>query len=83
MKETTIEQLTQDPAGILNAAQRERILITRNGEPLAVVVGVEHKDAEDFRLEASPEFWQMIDERRRCPTIPLKDIETELFADDA
>jgi hypothetical protein len=46
-------------------------------------VGIENKDEEDVRLEASPEFWQMIDERRRCPTVSLKDLEAELFSEDS
>jgi hypothetical protein len=40
------------------------------------------KDEEDLRLEASPEFWRMIEERRRRPTRRLEDVEEELFADE-
>jgi hypothetical protein len=43
---------------------------------------VENADEEDRRLEASPEFWRMIEERRREPTVRLKDIEADLFADE-
>ena len=48
--------------------------------PLALYFHVEIE--EDFRLEASPEFWRMIEERRREPTIPLEDLKAELFADE-
>jgi prevent-host-death family protein len=81
MKETTLEQFAQDPHAFLEAAQHERVLVTRHGKPLAVVIGVENKDEEDFDLEASPEFWQMIEERRRRPTVSLKDVEATLFAE--
>jgi hypothetical protein len=41
-----------------------------------------NKDEEHRCLEASPEFWRMIEERRREPTVRLKDIEADLFADE-
>ena len=82
MKEITQEQLSRETSALLDAAQHERIVVTRNGKPLAVVVGIENKDEEDLRLEASPEFWRMIEERRREPTVPLEDIKAELFADE-
>ena len=68
MKEATLEEFAEDPEGFVRSAQQERVLVTQNGAPLAVVVGVEHKDAEDWQLEASAEFWKMIEERRRRPT---------------
>ncbi len=82
MKEFTLEQLSSDVGQIMAAAQRERILITRNGEPVALVVGIENKDEEDFRLQTSPEFWRMIEERRREPTIPLEKLMSELFPEE-
>lgn len=81
MKETTLEQFARDPQAILEAAQQERVLVTHHGKPLAVVIGVENKDEEDLDLEASPDFWRMIEERRRRPTVSLKDVEAELFAE--
>jgi hypothetical protein len=80
MNETTLEQFALDPQRFLAAAQRERLLVTHNGKPLALVVGLENKDEEDLHLEGSPEFWRLIEERRREPTVRLKDIEADLFA---
>jgi antitoxin (DNA-binding transcriptional repressor) of toxin-antitoxin stability system len=71
MRETTIESFSADPLGLLQAAQEERVLVTRAGKPLALVVGVEYKDQEDWDLEMSPEFWQMIQQRRDQTTVPL------------
>jgi antitoxin (DNA-binding transcriptional repressor) of toxin-antitoxin stability system len=83
MKEVTLEQLSPETSALLQAAQHERLVVTRDGKPFAIVVGIENKDEEDLRLEASPDFWRMIEERRREPTIPWDDIKAELFADDA
>lgn len=82
MKEATLEQFAQDVQGYLNASQQERIVITRDGKPWAVLTGVAHKDQEDLRLEASPAFWRMIEEARERPTVRLRDVEKELFADE-
>ena len=78
--ETTLEQFLRDPQRFVRAAQQERVLVTEAGRPLAIVVGLENKDAEDGQLEASPDFWRMIEERRRRPTRPLETAEEDLFA---
>ena len=81
MKETTLEQFSKEPQALVEAAQLERILVTRDGKPLALVVGLENKDEEDWCLETSSDFWRMIEERRKRPTVPLKDVEATLFDD--
>ncbi len=83
MKETTIEGFSQNIAVLLDQSQQERILVTRDGKPFAVVVGAANKDQEDLRLEASPEFWRMIEERRRSPSVRLADVQAELLAEDS
>ena len=80
MKEATVEQLYQDLRTMLSEAQRERILVTSDGKPVAVLVGIANKDEEDLRLETSPEFWQLIEERRRSPSVKLSDVEAQLLA---
>jgi hypothetical protein len=81
-KKYPVEQLPQDVAELVEASQRRRVVLTRNGVPYALIVGIEHKDQEDLQLEADPEFWRMIEERRREPTRPLEDIKADLFADE-
>ncbi len=60
MKEMTVERFSQDPQSFLRAAQQERVLVTQDGRPLALLVGLENKDQEDWELETSPDFWRMI-----------------------
>lgn len=79
MKEVSLESTPTAMAAWLNQAQGDRILVTRDGQPYALIVGLEHKDEEDSQLEASAEFWKMIEERRRAPTVPLADAEQRLF----
>ena len=80
MKETTLEQLPAAAQSLISGAEHQRILVTREGKPFAVIVGIEHKDAEDLRLEESPEFWKMIEERRGRPTISIEEYEATLAA---
>ena len=60
MKKIAVEQLPPEIAALLEGLERGRVLITRGGEPFAVVASVGNKDEEDLELEESPEFWRMI-----------------------
>ncbi len=69
---------------VLDAAQRERIIVTRNGKPSAVVMGIEAYDEEDFQLASSEDFWRMIESRRReGRSIPLAELKAQLGIDGA
>jgi hypothetical protein len=65
MDAIALEQLPPDVAELFENAQRRRVVVTRNGVPFALIVGVANKDDEDLQLEFDPEFWRMIQERRR------------------
>ena len=83
MKQVALEQLPKEIAELLTSAQQERVVVTRGGEPYALVVGVESKDEEDLQLEFSPDFWRLVEERRRDPaSVLLKDLVDELEADE-
>src|SRR5205809_367373 len=84
MKRVALEQLPKEIAELIVSAQHERVVVTRNGQPYALVVGVENKDEEDLQLEFSPDFWRMIEERRRSTvSVPLKDVMAELEAEES
>ena len=59
-------------------AQSDRVVITRGGNPVAIVVGVEGLDAEQAQLGASDEFWKLISARREEPTIDRSALEKKL-----
>ena len=56
-------------------AQREQVLITRDGKPLALIVGVEGMDEEQLQLGSSSKFWELITERRAQKTIGRAELE--------
>lgn len=83
MKRVALEQLPPEIADLIARSQRERVVVTRNGQPYALLVGVENKDAEDLQLEFSPDFWRMIEERRQSTVaVPLKDVMEEVQASE-
>jgi antitoxin (DNA-binding transcriptional repressor) of toxin-antitoxin stability system len=59
-------------------AQQERLILTRNGDPIALVVGVQGMDEEQIRLSSSLEFWNLIEESRRQKTIGRQELERRL-----
>src|SRR5262245_62069327 len=59
-------------------AQRERVVLTRDGKPVAVLVGVKGLDWEQLELGHSDEFWSLIRARRGRRTISRDELEKRL-----
>ena len=73
MKTLGIEQATLDVC--VREAQAERILVTRDSIPVAIVVGLEGMDEEHTQLGNSDEFWRLIAERRKQGMISRSELE--------
>ncbi len=73
MKMVCLEQSTLDTC--VNAAQEERVVITRNSKPIALIIGVEGMDEEQLQLGSSDPFWKLITERRQQKTISRAQLE--------
>ena len=68
----------------LDEAQRERVLITRNGKPSAILIGVEGRDFEEVLLASNPRFWEMIEKSRKDPrTYSTEEIRAHFARRDA
>jgi len=78
MKQLTLEQLSEQLQDYVRSAQREQILITDNGKPIALLLGLENTDPEQLNLQLSAQFWEMISDRRKRPTVPLSVVEAQL-----
>ncbi|HZY42705.1 MAG TPA: hypothetical protein VFF59_11975 [Anaerolineae bacterium] len=77
MKTLNIEQSTLDVC--LASARHERVVLTRNGQPIALLVNVEGLDAEQIELGSSDKFWKIIAERRAQPTLSREELERKLL----
>jgi antitoxin (DNA-binding transcriptional repressor) of toxin-antitoxin stability system len=67
-----------DLQSCIQEAQRENIVITRNGKPVALLIGVEGMDLEQIELGHSDKFWTLIRERRKQKTLSRAQLEKRM-----
>ena len=83
MKHLTLESLPSDVAVVVDRLGDDRVVLTRMGKPVAVLVGVDQFDEEDMQYAADPAFWDMIRQRRREPVASTLDqIKAKLTSDE-
>ena len=80
MKVMSLEETNLDAC--VRKAQHEEIVITRNGKPVALVVGVAGLDEEQLEFGSNPEFWRLITKRRRQRTITRAQLEERIRQSD-
>jgi prevent-host-death family protein len=78
MKAVNARDLQKKIKECVDMSQRDQVVITRRGKPAAVMVGVEGKDWEDVVLQTSSTFWKLIEERRKEPTMSIKELRAPL-----
>jgi len=78
VKTVPVRDLQKKLKQCIDEAQEDRVVITRRGKPAALLLGVEGKDWETVILETDPIFWKLIQERRKEPTIPIKELKARL-----
>ena len=74
MKTISVRGLQKNIKDAVDSAQRDRVVVTRRGAPAAVLLGVEGKDWETVTLETSPAFWDLIEARRKEPTLSVDEL---------
>ena len=78
MKTISVRELQKHIKEVIDSAQHDRVVVTRHGEPAAVLLGVEGKDWETVVLETSPAFWDLIEARRKEPTLSADEFELRI-----
>ena len=73
MKTLGMEQTTLDVC--VRESQGDRVLVTRDGRPVAMVVGLADLDEDQLQLGASDKFWKLITARRKQPTVTRVELE--------
>ncbi len=76
MKTISIERA--DLSTCVTKAQGERIVLTREGRPVALLVGIEGLDEEQLALGTSSTFWKLMRERRKEKTMPRAALEKKI-----
>jgi hypothetical protein len=74
----TLELAGTDLEHCVKEAGSESVLVVKNGKPLALVANVEGLDAEQIQLGTSPDFWELIEARRRQKTVPWNELKERL-----
>ncbi len=80
MKTITVRDLQKKVRECVDAAQSDRIVITRHGKPAAVLVGVAGTDWETVVLETNAGFWRLIERRRKQPTVTMAEMRRRVRA---
>ena len=78
MKTINVRDFQKKIRETVETAQTERIVLTRHGEPVALVVGLEGMEWEDVVLQTSRPFWKLIEKRREQKTVPLQEMRERL-----
>jgi prevent-host-death family protein len=78
MKTVNVRNLQRKISECVDIAQKEDVVVTRRGQPAAIVIGVEGQDWEDIFYQTSPAFWKMIEERRKGKSIPFDEMKRRL-----
>ena len=76
MKQVSVERT--DLESCVSQAQRQRVVITRKGKPVALLVGVQGLDPERLALGSDDKFWKLITQRRKQKTIGRAELERRL-----
>ena len=74
MKTISVRDLQKHIRDCVSASQRDRVVVTRQGVPTAVIIGVEGSDWEALVLQTNPSFWQMIEQRRKDKTVSVHEL---------
>jgi hypothetical protein len=60
----------------MDKGENDHVATGRNSKPANI--GVENRDAEDMSYMTSRKFWEMIERRRKRPTMRLAEVTKEL-----
>ncbi len=78
MKQLILKALFEQLQEYIRSVQEEQLLITDQGKPIALLLGLENTDPEQLNLQLSAQFWSMISDRRQRPTVSLSIVEAQL-----
>ncbi len=63
-------------------AQRQEVVITTKGKPVAVIVSANGMDLEQLELAYSEKFWKLVEKWRKQKTITREELERRLAEQD-
>jgi prevent-host-death family protein len=79
MKTISVRDLQKEIRKSVDEAQKDRVVVTRNGKPAVLLIGIEGQDWESVVIQANAPFWKLIGKRRKEKTIPLQEMRKRLM----
>ena len=80
MKTISVRDLQKEIRKSVDEAQKDRVVVTRNGKPAALLIGIEGQDWESVVIQANAPFWKLIGKRRKEKTMPLQEMRKRLMS---
>ncbi|MBN1671374.1 MAG: type II toxin-antitoxin system prevent-host-death family antitoxin [Kiritimatiellae bacterium] len=80
MKTIGVRDLQRRIKECVEVSQTEGVVITRNGHPASLVIGVEGSDWEDLVVQSDPIFWRTIRQRRREKSISAREMRRRVLS---
>jgi antitoxin (DNA-binding transcriptional repressor) of toxin-antitoxin stability system len=77
---TTVDIQKGTLESCVDKSQSERVIVTRKGTPVALVVSVKGLDKEQIELGSNDKFWKMIQARRKDRTVDRQELERMIKA---
>lgn len=75
MKTISVRDLQKKIRESVQAAQKDRVVVTRHGKPAALLIGVEGQDWESVVMQTSAPFWKLIEKRRKEKTVSMREVK--------
>ena len=77
MKTMTVCQARNYFSRALKEAEKDVVIVTRRGRPVAAIQGISEDDLEDYLLERSQTFWDMIRRARKGKSVSLEKVKKQ------
>jgi prevent-host-death family protein len=74
VKTTGVRDLQRKTGETVEASQLDGVVVTRNGTPAALLIGIGGQDWESVVRQANASFWALIQKRRKEKLIPLDEM---------
>ena len=78
MKTISVRDLQKKIRESMEESQKDRLVVTRNGKPAALLIGVEGQDWESVVRQTSASFWKLVEKRRKEKTISLAEMKKRM-----
>ena len=84
MKFVKVRDAKATLSGTIEDSQEQKVVITKHGKPVCILIGCEGYEIEDVLTIADPAFWEMIEKRRaKGRTRPLASVRERFARKDA